>query len=186
MIDLFWRRRGEKKNSKKLKTFLWVFFVSPAFFFSSLSLVVLKKTVQTHAPTRRRNNAFYSSSLLLAILRRRAKTQPEERGEKLSSSLFWRRRGEKKNSKKKNFFVSLFRLSPAFFLFFFSLSLQKKHTQRSNTKLLFARNTKRTKHFTFAKTQPERERVSERRETLWRRRTRFLFLRGSFSHVLRV
>ena len=72
---------------------------------------------------------------------------------------------KKKNSKKRNFFkASLFRLSPAFFfVFFLPLSLQKKHTQRSNTKLLFARNTKRTKHFTFAKTQPERkrERVSE-------------------------
>ena len=84
--------------------------------------------------------------------------------------------------------MSLFRLSRLFFVFF-SPSLFKKNTRRDeeatqNSSLRALLNA-RKKTSLHAKTQPERERVSEfQRATLWRRRTRFLFL--VFSRFARL
>ena len=159
MIRLFWRRRrrGEKKYSKK-KTFFASFSTLPPFFSLLFSLCVSSKKQFKRTTTRRRNDAFYSSSLL-AIPHGRAKTQPEERGETLSISLFWRRQGGEK--KIQNFWVSLFRLSRLFFVFF-SPSLFKKNTRRDeeatqNSSLRAILNA-RKKTSLHAKTQPERER----------------------------
>ena len=185
MIRLFWRRRrGEKKYSKK-KTFFASFSTLPPFFSLLFSLCVSSKKQFKRTTTRRRNDAFYSSSLL-AIPHGRAKTQPEERGETLSISLFWRRQGGEK--KIQNFWVSLFRLSRLFFVFF-SPSLFKKNTRRDeeatqNSSLRAILNA-RKKTSLHAKTQPEREREfqSFREQRSGGEERDFFF---SFSHVLRV